>query len=324
MNLIAYRLPGNAEPVIYEAGRSEKASFEPGEDSFIVSPFDTSLPLRKYTLTRRLDRIPEDIVITNHTKRRCEEAGPEEYRNYIDIIKREIGDDETKKIVASRRKTVTFDGNVSTLFNRLCERYPEAFVFFISVPEFGSWIGASPELLLEKKADELVTMSLAGTRQAGSTCKWDEKNLKEQHIVTRFITRIFEEHGLEPTTAEDGTAGAGEIEHLRTIIRSKTKKDLDVISLLRDLAPTPALSGYPKREAMEIIRKQEDDRSLYGGFMGPLFASGDFRLNVTLRCAFLSPTSATLFAGGGITCYSDAETEWLETEKKLDTIRRIL
>jgi isochorismate synthase EntC len=42
--------------------------------------------------------------------------------------------------------------------------YPDAFTSLVSVPGIGTWIGATPELLMEVKAGSLRTMALAATR----------------------------------------------------------------------------------------------------------------------------------------------------------------
>ena len=334
MNIIAYRLPNEEEVFYYTAGNIEKVNFCPSENglscriitpkAYIVSPFITSRGFFQYPLCQRIGKIPQDIIGCNNINRKFREINKMEYASYIDSIIRFIGHDESKKIVASRRFTIPFSQDINLLFDNLCTNYPDAFVFFISTKDFGSWIGASPELLLERKGNILSTMSLAGTRSVGIDGAWDTKNIKEQEIVTEYLINIFRSYGLKPSIISKGTRRAGNIEHLMTQIESLISQDLNIYSLLKTLSPTPALSGFPKEAAIKIINKIEGDRSLYGGFMGPIYSNGDFRMNVVLRCAFLSPNSATLFAGGGITYLSEPESEWIETEKKLDTIRRIL
>jgi len=45
---------------------------------------------------------------------------------------------------------------------------------------------------------------------------------------------------------------------------------------------------------------------------------------VNLRCANLTSKGYKIYAGAGITDLSDSEKEWLETEKKLMTIKSVL
>ena len=324
MNIIAFRSPDSDTTYIYKTGAAEKINLETGELRFVISPFNNKEKGFQYILTEKITEIPNEVIETNDIKRYFKISDYPQYREYIEYIKKYISGDENKKVVASRREIVVYEAQITTLFNQLCKEYPDAYVFFISTKEYGNWIGASPELLLEKKGDILTTMSLAGTRKSGSDSPWDLKNLKEQQIVTDFIKNTFQKFGFNAEIKKRDTRKAGKIEHLVNIIESKIINPQDVDNLLKELSPTPALSGFPKKEAIEIINNFEGDRSLYGGFMGPVFPNGDFRFNVILRCACLSPTTATLFAGGGITYLSDPEEEWEETEKKLDTIRRLL
>ena len=55
-----------------------------------------------------------------------------------------------KKIVTSRATETSLPPNLDpvTIFELLCRRYPHAFVSLVSIPDLGTWLGASPELLL--------------------------------------------------------------------------------------------------------------------------------------------------------------------------------
>ena len=43
-----------------------------------------------------------------------------------------------------------------------------------------------------------------------------------------------------------------------------------------------------------------------------------------LRCMHIEEEQLTLYAGGGLLASSELNDEWLETEKKLQTMRRII
>ena len=47
-------------------------------------------------------------------------------------------------------------------------------------------------------------------------------------------------------------------------------------------------------------------------------------LYVNLRCMHIEEEQLTLYAGGGLLASSELNDEWLETEKKLQTMRRII
>lgn len=46
--------------------------------------------------------------------------------------------------------------------------------------------------------------------------------------------------------------------------------------------------------------------------------------DVNLRCMNILPGSFVLYAGGGILASSEIESEWLETEAKMQTMKRLI
>lgn len=250
-------------------------------------------------------------------------------RGVEEIVKSLEGEGKT---VLARR--IRMDGNVDlcSTFLSLCEAYPSAFVFLFSSLFSGTWIGASPELLLSIEGDKLKTMSLAGTRPTGTRGEWDEKNVEEQALVTRFITSILEKHNLPVTVSAPATRVAGPVEHICTEIYATGALRLmencatPLYNLLTDLSPTPAVCGSDRMKSMFMINSLEDfDRTYYGGFVGPYMlqlpdGQDLTKLFVNLRSAYIDRRGATLFTGSGITPLSNPDDEWKETANKAQTL----
>ncbi|MCH5213585.1 MAG: chorismate-binding protein [Muribaculaceae bacterium] len=324
MDVIAYRLPGAQEKWIFRAERSDGSLSAPGANDFAISPFADIEGMALYSLVEPFPSIPADVLKRNLKTYDFKELSRPEYFSYIEEIKRNLEGSPGKKVVASRRLKVEIPIDADKAFRDLCTAYPDAFVFFISTREFGSWIGASPELLLKSDGARLSSVALAGTRLVSpQQTPWDTKNKLEQAIVTAHIEEAFRNAGLSPQVGSPTTLQAGKIEHIKTDISASVSPDLNLAELLRDLAPTPALAGHPRTLALELIQRHEGPRALYGGFLGPV-SHRDFNFYVALRCAFLTPTEAALFAGGGITAQSAPEAEWEETNNKFQTLLSIL
>ena len=192
-------------------------------------------------------------------------------------------------------------------------------VFCFSTPATGCWIGATPELLLKGTSDGLESMALAGTRVAYTKEEWDNKNKEEQRIVCDYILKIFNNNAISSVEGPTFTKVTGKIEHICTPVWGKYNlRDFNLSKLLRDLSPTPALCGNPKEMALtEIFKYEGFDRGCYGGFCGPYHSLTDFVFHVVLRCASVNANRCCLYAGGGITVFSEVEKEWQETELKL-------
>lgn len=235
------------------------------------------------------------------------------------LIEQKIG-----KAVLSRVKSVLFDEtNAIKLFNELVVAYPNAFVYMISSHHFGTWIGASPEILLKTDHSRGTTISLAGTLPIGEDQFWSSKENEEQNLVTLFIEDILNKSAVTNLKIGSPTeVQAGPLRHLRSEISFDLNGNLP-FEIARSLHPTPAVSGFPQKNALELIDKfEEHDRMLYAGMIG-VFSEDKSDIYVNLRCCSIHKGQAYLFLGGGYTKDSIPEKEWQETENKSKTLLNI-
>ena len=206
-----------------------------------------------------------------------------------------------------------------SLFFYFCQKYPRAMVMLFDTPHTGTWIMATPEILLEQQKSLLRTMALAGTMPFSEGFpEWSEKNKHEQNIVERYIENIISPFCDQIIKDGPQTVRAGNLMHLRTDFRFHLKSKVSTAELLAKLHPTPAVCGLPKDEAKEFIIKNESiDRKYYSGFAGPLNLNGETHLYVSLRCMNIVDNQYIVYAGGGIMNESVVEEEWKETELKI-------
>ena len=83
----------------------------------------------------------------------------------------------------------------------------------------------------------------------------------------------------------------------------------------------------PKEDAFRFILSHEGyDRSYYAGFFGRWEPEGKTALYVNLRCMQCGEGAEKirLYAGGGILPASVCEEEWMETERKLQTMKYVI
>ncbi len=233
---------------------------------------------------------------------------------------------DISKIVLSRimRREIDDSFNPTETFLKLCDRYPNAFVYILYHPDCGLWMGATPEQLLKIEDGVLHTVSLAGTK-VDETTEWTEKEIVEQQIVTDFIADTLKRNELTPEVSKAKTVKAGAVMHLKSEIRAEVNPKTDINSLLTDLHPTPAVCGMPKKEAMQfIVSNEPHNRTYYTGFLGELGTNNSANLYVNLRCMQICKNSLALYLGGGITEDSDLEAEWIETENKAQTLLSVI
>lgn len=233
-----------------------------------------------------------------------------------------------QKLVLARCADVWHGDKIDSvrLFTLACEKYPEAFVTLFSAPQCGSWLIATPELLLAQDGDRWRTMALAGTMPASEDVPpWSEKNVQEQAYVAQYIKDRLDRYSDEVTSSGPYTTRAGQLAHLRTDFTFMLRHDVAVGELLDALHPTPAVCGMPKEEAHRFILDNEScDRSYYSGFSGPLNMDGGTAMFVTLRCMCITRDRYRLYAGGGILPQSEEAMEWQETSAKMHSMLSLI
>ncbi|MEH6680007.1 MAG: chorismate-binding protein [Sediminicola sp.] len=260
---------------------------------------------------------------------------------------KEIGRGRFKKVVLSRKMDVPLSEPPLRIFANLLGSYASAFCYLWYHPKVGLWCGASPELLMSLVNQRFTTMSLAGTKSyvEGMQAQWGQKEKEEQSMVTDYIVEVLQERLVDLHVSATSTIRAGNLWHLRTGISGRLVSG-DLPGLLRSLHPTPAVGGIPAEAAKDFILARENyHRGFYTGYLGEInirehsergrskrnvenraygSGSGKTALYVNLRCMQLLGDTARIFVGGGITAESQAESEWMETVAKSETMLQVL
>ena len=149
------------------------------QTGFIMAPFDTRnghkyIVVKPDLVINGREITQEQIGQIETIKARRQPAwsgeipvvtGRETYLSQVKAIKTSISTGAFQKAVLSRIRAI--DGNyfdlVPRLFQTMCRRHPNAFVYLFKSDEH-FWMGASPEPLLRLRDGRISTVSLAGTR----------------------------------------------------------------------------------------------------------------------------------------------------------------
>ena len=260
--------------------------------------------------------------------------------HYIDTVNsaiEAINQGAFTKVVPARMEKITLDDSFDLVaaFEKACQLYPNALVSVVSVPGIGTWMGATPEELISfNKAKQFSTVSLAGTQKIDDDTDlmevaWRQKEIEEQAMVSRYIIDCFKKIRLrEYQEYGPRTARAGKLAHLKTdfvVDTIATNFPQLATVMLGLLHPTSAVCGMPKAPATQFLLAHENfDRSFFSGFLGPVNMFEETHLFVNIRCMQLFDKEAILYAGAGVTAFSDVEKEWEETHLKCQTMRKVL
>lgn len=314
-----------------------------GKRGFVIAPFAVS---EECPVLLMQPDVVEVVEVMEERGERKEKRGgcrdergerKEEYSSNFATFHAALEERRFEKIVLARCAQGTLhDASLRNLFFRTCQRYPRLFVSLVHTEQSGTWLMATPEVLLEGNSGTFTTMALAGTQQAEPTSlvsdapvegvMWSEKNREEQQYVADYLHQTLQEFSADITTKGPYTTMAANLYHLRTDFQFRLSDAQRLGDVLERLYPTPAVCGIPKDEARQFILDHEHtSRKYYSGFVGTLSPEGDTHLYVSLRCMHvLDGGVCYLYAGGGLLRESVMQTEWEETEAKLNTMRNVL
>lgn len=281
-----------------------------------------------------LDR--ESITPDFYTKAQPGHEQQPNYHAYVAACVKAIEAEQVQKVVPARFKEIEIapDFDVITWWLKLNQAYENAFVSLVSMPYIGTWLSATPEILIEQSGEIFRTVALAATqkkdpKKAVSDTAWTQKEIEEQALVSRYIINCFKKIRLREFVEKGPkTTAAGNLLHLKTeytVNMNETNFPELATVMLELLHPTSAVAGMPKQEALAIIHGWEGfERVLYSGYLGPVHVDEATHIFVNLRCMQLFKEKARLYAGAGVTEDSDPEKEYAETEIKFNTLLNVI
>jgi len=196
-------------------------------------------------------------------------------------------------------------------------------------------VSASPELLLEREGDRLVTEPIAGTRPRGATeeedaaleadLTGDEKERAEHAMLVDLERNDLGKVSTYGTVTVDEYRRVdrySEVMHLVSLVTGKLKPDAGVVDAIRAVFPGGTITGAPKPRTMEIIEEVEATRrGPYTGSMAAIGFDGRATLNIVIRTLVRHEDEYHLRVGGGIVHDSVPDREYEET---LDKARALL
>ena len=254
------------------------------------------------------------------------------YLDAVTLARDAVRNGLLKKAVIARDIEVHADEpiDVHSVLLRLRASFGSSYRFCIC-----NMIGATPELLVEVDGREIRSRPLAGTtprtgdpdtdKQLAEELVASTKNQIEHRVVVDMVHDTLLPHcSYLDWEAEPSIVTVANVQHLGTYIEGAlTEPRAHVMTLVKELSPTPALGGFPSADAIAFITANEPmERGNYGGAVGWMDADGNGTFAVTIRCAELSDDrrTARLFAGGGIVAESNPYAELAETQAKFQAM----
>jgi anthranilate synthase component 1 len=286
--------------------------------------------LANYNLNINYDKKKEKVIVKSNISKNRFIRNVKKAQKYI-----KIGD--IFQVVLSQRFEANLTKSPIEIYKKLRVSNPSPFMYFFNFDDF-QIIGASPEILVRLRNNQITIRPIAGTRPRGKNGQEDkayEKDLlndkKElsEHLMlldlgrndTGKVSKINSVKVTEKFIVEKYS----HVMHIVSNVIGKFNKKYSKFDTLLSGFPAGTVSGAPKIRAMEIIDELEKSkRKVYAGGIGYFSANGDFDTCIALRTAVSKNNKFYVQAGAGIVADSKPLNEYKETINKAKALLKSL
>jgi anthranilate synthase len=233
------------------------------------------------------------------------------------------------EVVPSHAFHATCD-SPGAFYERLRQRNPAPYEFFLNLGEDEYLVGASPEMYVRVTGDRVETCPIAGTVARGADPLQDAENIrallssdKDESELTMCtdVDRNDKSRVCEPGSVR--VIGRRQIEiysrliHTVDHVEGRLRPGFDALDAFLTHMWAVTVTGAPKAWAMQFIEDHEDGpRCWYGGAVGMIGFDGGMNTGLTLRTAHLRHGIAAVRAGATLLFESDPAAEERETQLK--------
>jgi len=222
--------------------------------------------------------------------------------------------------------------NPVNLFWKLMKTNAAPESFMIRDKNF-SIVSCSPETLIEKKGQRIITKPIAGTlrktqntnmRNAISFFKNNIKENKEHNMIVDMERNDLSKICIPGTVKLSKTKYVEEYKHLYhyvTKIEGFIKKGINIKDVIIAMMPGGSVIGCPKISTLNLLNLQEkDSRNIFTGSFGFIKFNGDMRFNIIIRSILNFKNISEISVASGVVVDSTAIHEFKENYIKAKSL----
>jgi anthranilate synthase component 1 len=261
-----------------------------------------------------------------HFESDCTQA---EFADRVRRVKEYIRDGDTFQANISQRLRAPAAVHPVAAFDAVRTVNPAPYSALLEFPGV-DLVSASPELLLHREGDQLVTEPIAGTRPRGATPEEDDRleadllddeKERAEHAMLVDLERNdlgkVSKFGTVDVTEYRRVDRYSEVMHLVSEVRGHLREDATLADAIAAVFPGGTITGAPKPRTMEIIDEVEATRrGPYTGSIGIFGFDGRATLNIIIRTLVRYAEEYHLRVGAGIVHDSVPDREYAETLDK--------
>jgi len=303
-------------------------------EQLLTRPSQTSTPSRSPTTSSSLSDSDELSKASNPIRSNWTR---ENFHDAVRDVKEQILAGDCYQVVISQRFSKAVSVGPVPIYRSLRESNPAPYTYLLKLGD-DAIIGASPEMLVRCRGEQLDYRPIAGTRRRGTTEAEDQKLAEEMRHDEKEVAEhmMLVDLGRNDLgrVAQFGSVKVEElmsverysrVQHLVSRLGARLRDGFDRFDALAACFPAGTVTGAPKVRAMEIIRELEpDDRGVYAGAVLYMDYAENLDSCIAIRTIALGDGEASVQAGAGIVADSVPEREYEETVDKAHALLRAI
>ena len=246
------------------------------------------------------------------------------YKKIFDLFSKKIKQGETYQIKICTKYKNKSQINPVNFFWKLMKINSSPESFMIRDKDF-SIVSCSPETLIDKKGNNIITKPIAGTLKKSKRIKKlnalkffrnNDKETKEHNMIVDMersdLSRICKT-GSVKILKQKYVEEYKHLFHYVTTIQGKLKNKINIKSIIKSMMPGGSVIGCPKIRTLELLNKQEtEDRNIFTGSFGYIKFNQDMRFNIIIRSILNFKNSSEISAASGVVLDSSPKKEFSE------------
>ncbi len=188
-----------------------------------------------------------------------------------------------------------------------------------------SIVSCSPETLIDKSGNKIITKPIAGTLKKQSNnninkalnfFKNNNKETKEHNMIVDMerndLSRVCVP-GSVKILREKFVEEYKHLFHYVTSIQGILKKKITIKEIIKSMMPGGSVIGCPKIRTLELLNNQEkEDRNIFTGSFGYIKFNQDMRFNIIIRSILNFKKTSEVSAASGVVLDSSSKKEFNE------------
>ena len=246
------------------------------------------------------------------------------YQKIFNLFSKKIKQGETYQIKVCTKYKNKSQINPVNFFWKLMKINSSPESFMIRDKDF-SIVSCSPETLIDKKGNKIITKPIAGTLRKNKKInklkalnffKNNNKETKEHNMIVDMersdLSKICKT-GSVKILKKKYVEEYKHLFHYVTSIKGTLKKAIKIRDIIRSMMPGGSVIGCPKIRTLELLNKQEnEDRNIFTGSFGYIKFNKDMRFNIIIRSILNYKKVSEISAASGIVLESTPKKEFNE------------